>query len=460
MADRFQDRTYYAELLRIGLPIMVQNLIFNGLLMIDNVMIGGLGDAAISAVGIANKLSFVFILLLFGINSGACGFSSQFWGKGDLVSVRKVLGISLHLCMVAAVPFFLVSQFLPRQVMTFFIHDARVVDLGTAFLRINGWSFLIQSVSATYAIQSRGVGRTRPPMVASILALTVNTVLNYALIYGRFGLPAMGVRGSATATLIARILELGLLLGIIYGRGYELAASWRELGGYSRAFLRRYFGPVLPVILNEFLWAIGISMYTVFYGMQGVGSTTTAQIMEVMTGLFMAAAFGLGNACGTMVGNRIGAGQDAVARVYAKRSVALGVGVGVVMGAGLAFGAPLFLSFFRVGPGVLVSCRLAAYVLAATLPLRMVNLIMIVGVCRNGGDTVFAAVVDVLSPWCVGVPMAALGVMVLHWPIYMVMALVCLEEVVKAGFGIWRLLSGRWLNNLVRDIQGGVVLAP
>jgi len=295
-------------------------------------------------------------------------------------------------------------------------------------------------------------------MVAGILALTVNTVLNYALIYGRFGLPAMGVRWSATATLIARILELGLLLGIIYGRRLELAASFSELGGYSRAFLRRYFGPVLPVILNEFLWAIGISMYTVFYGMQGVGSTTTAQIMEVMTGLFMAAAFGLGNACGTMVGNRIGAGQDAVARVYAKRSVALGVGVGVVMGAGLAFGAPLFLSFFRVGPGVLVSCRLAAYVLAATLPLRMVNLIMIVGVCRNGGDTVFAAVVDVLSPWCVGVPMAALGVMVLHWPIYGVMALVCLEEVVKAGFGIWRLLSGRWLNNLVRDIQGGVVL--
>jgi len=158
MADRFQDKTYYAELLRIGLPIMVQNLIFSGLLMIDNVMIGGLGSAAISAVGIANRLSFVFILLLFGVNSGACGFSSQFWGKGDLVSVRKVLGVSLHLCMAAAVPFFLVSQFLPRQVIAFFIRDARVVELGAAFLRINGWSFLVQSVSATYAIQSRAWG--------------------------------------------------------------------------------------------------------------------------------------------------------------------------------------------------------------------------------------------------------------------------------------------------------------
>ena len=458
-AVNFRDKTYYAELARIGLPIMVQNLIFNGLLMIDNVMIGGLGDAAISAVGIANKLSFVFILLLFGVNSGAGGFNSQFWGKRDLASVRKVLGLSLHLCMAAAVPFFLVSQFLPRQVMTFFIRDAQVIALGTSFLRIIGWSFLLQSVSATYAIQSRGVGRTRPPMVASALALTVNTVLNYGLIYGRFGLPAMGIRGSATATLIARALELALLLGIIYGRKYELAASLREMSGYSRAFVRRYFGPVLPVILNEIFWAIGISMYTVFYGMQGVAATTTAQIMEVMTGLFFSAAFGLGNACGVMVGNQIGAGREALARSYAKRSVVLGVGLGVLMGAGLALAAPLFLSFFRVGPGVLTACRYAAFVFAATLPLRVINLVMIVGVCRNGGDTIFAALVDVLSPWCVGIPMAALGVMVLHWPVYLVMALVSLEEVVKACFGIWRLLSGKWLNNLVRDIHGGVVLA-
>jgi len=454
----FRDRRYYSELLRIGFPIMVQNLILSGLLLIDNVMIGGMGDAAISAVGIANKLGFVFILLLFGVNSGASGFSSQFWGKGDLASVRKVLGISMQICLVAAVPFFLVSQFLPRQVMTFFIRDAQVIEQGAGFLRIIGWSFLLQAISGTYAIQSRGVGRTRPPMYASVLALMVNTVLNYALIYGRLGLPAMGVRGSALATLIARALELGLLLGIIYGRKYELAASLREMTGYSREFARRYLGPVLPVIVNEVLWATAVSMYTVFYGMQGVNATTTAQIMEVMTSLFFAAAFGLANACGVMVGNRIGAGQEALARVYAKRSALLGVGLGLVMGACLAAAAPFFLSFFRVGPQVAAACRLASFVLAMTLPIRVINLIMIVGVCRNGGDTLFAALVDVLSPWCVGIPMAALGVIVLRWPIYLVMALVSLEEVVKAAFGIWRLLSGRWLNNLVRGIHAGVVV--
>lgn len=453
----FRDRAYYSELVRIGLPIMIQNMVFSGLLMIDNVMIGGLGDAAISAVGIANKLGFIYILLLFGVNSGASGFSSQFFGKGDLVSVRKVLGISLYLCLAAAVPFFLVSQFLPRQVLTFFIDDPEVITQGAAFLRIVGWSFLVQAISATYAIQSRGVGRTRPPMYASALALGVNTVLNYGLIYGKWGLPAMGVRGSATATLIARILELGLLLGIIYGRKYELAASFHELRDFSRAFARRYLGPVLPVILNEVAWAAGISMYTVFYGREGVYATTTAQIMEVMGGLFISAAFGLGNACGVMVGNKIGAGQEPVARTYANRSMVLGAGVGVFMGLSLALVAPFFLSFFHVQPAVLASCRIAAWVAGAVFPFKVLNLIWVVGICRNGGDTIYAAVVDALMPWCVGIPMAALGVLVLQWRIHWVMALVALEEAVKFLFGLWRLASGRWLHNMVRDIHGGVV---
>ncbi len=450
----FEDRSYYREMVRIGLPVIIQNVIFNSLTVIDNIMIGGMGDTAISAVGIANKLSFVFILFMFGVNSGASVFSAQFWGKGDVAAVRKVLGISLRICLLAAVPFLLVSQFLPRQMMTFFIADERVVAQGAIFLRIIGWSYLLQSISAAYAIQSRGVGRTRPAMYASVAALLLNTVLNYGLIYGRFGLPAMGVAGSATATLVARVVELAILLGIIYGNKYELAASFREMGGVSKDFLRRFLKPVFPVIANEILWAIGVSMYTFFYGMQGVMATTTAQIMEVMHGLFFSLFFGLGSACGVMVGNRIGAGDEATARVYAKRSVIIGTVMGLVMGVALAAAAPLFLRLFNVGPEVVRACRLAAYVFAGTMFIRVINLIMVVGVCRNGGDTVFAALIDVLAPWCVGIPMAALGVMVLHWPIYLVMALVSLEEVVKAVFGIWRLITGKWLHNLVHDMHG------
>ncbi|HNX32018.1 MAG TPA: MATE family efflux transporter [Holophaga sp.] len=456
----FKDRAYYADVFRIGLPVMLQNLIFNGLALVDNVMIGGKGDAAISAVGVANKLSFVFALFVFGVNSGANMFCAQFWGKGDLASVRKVLGISMRISVAMAVPFLVVSQFMPRQFMTFFIRDPQVVEQGAAFLRIMGWSYLVQAVTSAYAIQSRGVGRTRPPFYASAMALAVNTALNYVLIYGRFGFPALGVRGSALATLVARSLELGLLLAIIYGNRYELAASWSEMGGYSKEFLRRFIKPVTPVIANEVFWSIGVSLYTFFYGMQGVQATTTAQIMEVMSNLFFSVLMGLGNSCGTMIGNRIGAQEEETARVYAKRSVLLGVFVGLVVGAILALSAGLFLSFFDVSPGIHDACRKAAYVYGGTMFLRSINMIVVVGVCRSAGDTVFAALIDVLTPWCIGIPMAALGVMVLHWPIHLVILLVTLEEWVKAGLGVWRLLSGKWLNNLVRDLHGGEVETP
>ena len=453
----FHDRAYYTELVRIGLPVMLQNLIFNGLALVDNVMIGGMGDAAISAVGIANKLTFIYILFMFGVHSGANMFCAQFWGKGDLSALRKVLGISIRISLLAMLPYLFISQVLPRQFMTFFIRDPQVVAQGASFLRIMGWSYVLQAVSAAYAIQSRGVGRTRPPFYASAAALGVNTLLNYVLIYGRYGFPIMGVRGAAVATLIARALEMGILLGIIYGKKYELAASWSDMSGYSREFFMRFLKPVLPVIANEVLWSMGVSLYTFFYGMQGVYATTTAQIMEVMSNLFFSVLFGLGSACGVMIGNRIGAGEDAVARVYAERSVVLGAFIGLLVGGGLALFSPLFLAFFHVSPGIHAACRAAAYVYAGTMSLRAINLIMVVGVCRSAGDTIFAALIDVLTPWLIGLPMAALGVMVLHWPIYLVILLVSLEEVVKAVLGVWRLLSGKWLNNLVRDLHGGEV---
>ena len=189
--------------------------------------------------------------------------------------------------------------------------------------------------------------------------------------------------------------------------------------------------------------------------MQGVYATTTAQIMEVMSNLFFSVLIGLGSACGVMIGNRIGAGEERVARIYAARSVLFGACTGLVVGGGLALCSPLFLAFFHVSPGIHAACRAAAYVYAGTMFLRSINMIMVVGVCRSAGDTVFAALIDVLSPWLIGIPMAALGVMVLHWPIYLVILLVSLEEAVKAAFGVWRLLSGKWLNNLVRDLHGG-----
>ena len=181
------EHDFIRDIIRIGLPIVLQNLIFNGLALVDNVLIGGLGAAPIAALGVANRLGFVFALLLFGIHSGANMFGAQFWGKRDLAGVRKVLGIALIAGIAASSLFLLIAQLMPEAFIRFFIDDDEVVRMGADFLRIVSWSYLLQAVTSAFAIQSRGVGRTKPPLVASAIALCLNTGLGYLLIYGKLG---------------------------------------------------------------------------------------------------------------------------------------------------------------------------------------------------------------------------------------------------------------------------------
>lgn len=449
----FRDKRFWSLMISIGLPIAIQNLIFNGLTLVDNILIGGLGEANIAAVGIANKLTFIFNLFMFGINSGANIFSSQFWGKRDLVGVRKVLGLSLMLGLGVSVPFLLIGTVFSSMFVSIFSNDPEVIAKGSAFLKIVALYYPVSAITASYGMQSRGVGRTKLPLMSSAIALSINTLLGYTLIYGKLGLPAMGIAGAALATVLARTLECGILLKLIYGNKYELAAKFSEFSGYTRDFMKRFFKPVLPVIVNETLWAVGVTGYTFFYGRLGTEAVATVQILDVINGMFFSLFMGMGNACGAIIGNMIGAGEEDTARIYAKRSIAFGMFFGVIVGTLMLVTAPVFLGFFNINAATYAICRTTLIVYACYAVPKIINMIMIVGVCRGGGDTVFALAIDVGAPWLIGLPMAFLGVVVFAFPVYLVMAMINIEELVKCVLGITRLISNKWLHNLVRDIH-------
>jgi putative MATE family efflux protein len=451
----FKDRRFWGLIIKIGFPIALQNLIFNSLTLVDNMLVGGLGDSHIAAVGVAGKLNFIFAVFLFGVNSGANIFSAQFWGKKDLKGVRMVLGTSLMMGMSIAVIFTMIGLLFPHKVVDIFSDDPEVIRLGASYLRIIALTFPISAIASSFSIQSRGVGRPQVPLLASATALTLNAFLDYILIYGKLGLPAMGIEGAAVATVIAKVVECVIILTVIYSRKYELAVRLKDLEGVNRAFVAKLIKPVTPVILNELLWAVGVTGYTYFYGKLGTEAVATVQILDIINGMFFSLFMGLGNACGALVGNLIGAGDETRARVYAKRSVVVGVMLGAVVSVLLLIGAPFFLRFFNITEETLLVCRRTIYVYAAyTIP-KLINMIMIVGVCRSGGDTVFAAIIDAGAPWFIGIPMAFMGVQVLALPVYWVMALINIEELVKSILGFRRLLSGKWLHNLVRDMNTG-----
>jgi len=444
-----KNKAFYRIALALTAPIALQNLIASGLNLVDTILIGGLGPTAIAAVGLANQVFFLFNLVSFGICSGMAIFIAQFWGGRDAANIRRVLGLCLISNTAVALLFFALAFFLPGPVMRLFTTDPQVILLGCCFLRIIALSYLMFGVTFAYAFVLRGVGKPIYPMVTGFVAFGLNTFLNYLLIYGHGGLPRLGVSGSALATLIARTVEVVMILGFVYGLRLVPAAKPRELLDLSAAFVKRIYRTTVPVILNEFLWALGITMYTVVYGRLGTQVIAAYNIFSTVERLSMVLFFGLASACAVMVGQRIGAGDEETAFAYAKKFSFLGPALGLLIAGGLLLASGPIWSVFRVPGEVTAVARQFLTVFALTIPIRIFNLTNIVGILRSGGDTRFSLFIDTAGLWLLAVPLAFLGGLVWHLPPIYIYLLTVLEEAFKFSLGLWRMRSGRWINNLV-----------
>ncbi len=444
----FKDKHFFSQVFRIGLPITIQNLTLASLNLVDNIIIGGLGEAAIAGVGLANQYFFLLNLLLFGIASGSSIFTAQYWGSKDIKNIHRVLGLCLLTGGGAAFVFTLGGLFFPAEIIGIFSEDPEVIMLGSQFLRIIVLSYVVTAVTFSYSFTLRSTGTVKAPMAVSIVALSVNTVLNYLLVYGYFGFPALGVRGSAISTVIARFIELALLLFIVYGKAYPAAAKVRELTDISLGFAKRFFKVTVPVILNESMWALGVTLYAVVYARMGTEVIASTNISGTIERIVWVIFLGFGNACGVMLGNKIGEGDDKAAFLYAKRFSLLGPAAAVAIGAVMIFLSGWALSPYNVSTAVYQYAQMNLIVFCCFMWVKVFNYINIVGILRSGGDTTFCLILDTGGVWLVGVPLAFLGGLFWHLPIYWVYALVNIEEVFKLILGIPRLLSKKWINNL------------
>ena len=450
--ENARSKNFYKKVLAIALPITLQNLISSSLNLVDNVMIGRLGDEFLASVGMANQLFFLFVLLLFGTNSGTTIFISQFWGKKDVKNIRRVMGIALIISGIFGVIFTIGALFIPKSIMRVFTDDLRVIELGSQYLRIVSLSYIFTAINFSYSFASRSIGDAKLVMKISAISLGVNTTLNYLLIFGNFGFPNLGIKGAAIATVIARIVETTLLLSNIYTRKGALAGKISEMLDLSKDFVYKFFQTTLPVILNEAFWSLGVTAYAAAYGRIGTGSFAAVQIANTIQNIFMVAGMGLGNACGVMIGNQIGADNEEEAIYYAKKYSILAPLIGIVLGVALVVVSPFILQLFGASPNIYEDARRILLVTSFFIPFRMFTSVLVVGILRGGGDTKFSLFLEMGSVWGIGVPMAFMGALVWKLPIYWVVALVSMEEIVKTSIGIPRVISKKWIKNVIKDI--------
>lgn len=445
----FCDRTFLRKTIIIALPIAMQQLLNSLVNMIDNLMIGQLGEVPIAAVGLANKVFFVFTLLVFGCCSGAGVLAAQFWGRHDKGNIKRVLGISLLIGVVGSLFFTIPSLLIPEKVMRIFTPSPETIAIGAQYLVIAALSYPFTAISQVYVAMLRSVEQAKLPVFTSCVAIVINVVANYILIFGKFGAPALGVVGAAYGTLIARICECMVLLLVIYGRKLVLAANLKELfSGYPVSLLQEYIKTSAPVIANEFMWGLGTTLYFLAYGRMGDQAVAAITLATTVQDLFMVFFAGLSSATAIILGHELGAGLLDLAKKDAKLFLWLQFDMVLVLGMLCYILRWQFIGLFDITPEVAELVNRCIIVFIFAMPAKNFNYVNIVGILRSGGDTKACFILDTLSVWLVGVPMAFLGALVFELPIYIVYAMVMLEEVMKLIFGYFRYKKEIWVKNL------------
>jgi putative MATE family efflux protein len=443
----FSDRRFYSTMLKLAVPITIQQFVSSSTNLLDVLMIGQLGETAIAAMGLSNQIFFLLALFLFGISSGSAIFTAQYWGKGDLTNLRKVMGIGLTLAISVALFYTLVALLIPKTVLSIYTKDQAVIDLGSQYLQIVGFGYIVTAVSLTFMSVLRSTQNVRLPMVITIIALSTNIFLNYCFILGNFGFPAMGVRGAAIGTLISRIFEFVLIVIFSYRKKTAAAAKLSELR-YSFSFFIEVLKTSLPAAINEVFWSLGITTYYAVYARIGTEAVAAININATIENMTFVIFIGFANACAIMIGNQIGAGEEKDAYGYGARFLILSIIISIFMGLFVILLRPHILSLYNIEPISYDYAYRIQFIYAISLWIRASNLILFIGILRSGGDTRYALMVEMASIWLIGVPSALIGGFVLHWPVYYVYALVLSEEIVKLAIVVPRFISRKWIHNL------------
>ncbi len=446
---------FYKRLMYLSMPIVLQNLITFSLGLIDTFMVSQLGNTEMAAVTAANVPVFLLISIVFGVQSGLGILVSQYWGKQDMRSISRAIGVAAASGVVVAALLAAVLFLWPVQIMDLLSNNHQLSVLGAPYLKLIGISYIFNMVSSVYASAQRSAENPSFGMKLFGASTLINTGLNYLLIFGKLGFPMLGIQGAAIATLCARICEF--IICLLYAlRDRRIRIQWAAFFRPGWDMLRRFLKYASPVVLNEAAWGLGNSLLTVILGYteNSVEMLAANAVMGNLSRLFLVFCFGLGAAVGVLVGKAIGEGrsQDEImdlSRALLRFTIVSGI-ILTVFALSLVptlFVPVVFPLFKLYGESAVIATALAVTAFA-TIPLHAHSISSITGVLRAGGDVFWSAALDLGPQWCIGLPLTALCALVLKtgiWPIAIAMQL---EYFVKVPLCEYRVRSRKWIHDV------------
>lgn len=448
MQDQVTPPSYYRTIIHLLIPIAIQAFFNSALALVDNMFVGQIDEVAVTAVSLASQVFFILSLIYFGINSGSAIFTAQFWGNNDSESIRKVVGVNLLINISLGLVVTLLAELLPEMILGLYTRDQAVITAGAPYLRIYAIGYVFLGITQALYFTLRSTQNVKIPMFVNSLALIVNTCLGYILIFGKLGVTPMGIEGAAIANATARILEFIALFVILTWSKSFLFRDYKTMFPIRREFVLRFLKYAAPVALNELLWSVGFSTYNSIYAHIGTDSAAATNIAFSLENLFFVPFLGLGNACAILIGNQIGAEDKDKAYHSAARSLRLTVITAIGMGLIMFIAKDWILQIYHISAITRDYAALVITWLSIALIAKSWNMVVLIGILRAGGDTRFALGLELATMWLYGVPAAWISANVFQLPVFWVVPIVLIEELLKAIISYTRFRSKKWIHHL------------
>lgn len=451
-----QPKGFYKRLFLLALPVIVQNFITTSLGFLDTFMVGLLGSDQMSAVTVANVPVFIIQLIVFGLQSGSSVLISQYWGRGDRESINRVMGIGFFIAGGVSVLFSIVLCAFPAQVLYLITDNLTLVTLAEPYLRIVGFSYIFNSISSIYIGMQRSIENPRFGMIVFATSMLCNTIGNYVLIFGKLGLPALGITGAAVATLLSRVVEFVIVVFYAF-RCRTMPLMPHAIFHPGMDMLHRFLRYSAPVLINETLWGTGFSLITVIMGHMAESSdliaayTLAGNIDRLMT----SGIYGIAAAAAVIVGKEIGTGNLKgvynIGRALCFTSLIFGIGLGVLeYTMFVTLMRPFVMPLFSLSALSEQLCGVMLICYACAIPLHSFSSTMAVGVLRGGGDVNASLVIDNVPLWFGTLPLMCLLGLVLKVSNEVFCLCLMIEYILKTPLGLIRLRSGKWIHDITR----------
>lgn len=442
-------KQFYNNLARLALPISLQSLMLASVAAGDALMLGKIAQDEMTAVSLATQIQFVQNMFIMAVTGAGAILGAQYWGKGDRHTLEDIFNMMLRFCGIISIIFFLGCEFTPELLMHIFTHDEPLIVIGSAYLRIAGWSYLFTGISQCYLTMMKVSDHVKPGALISSCAVLLNLCLNAVFIFGLLGAPRMQARGAAFATTLSRIVELALCIIVSSKSSYIRPAFGRFLR-LPKQLKADFIKQCLPLMGGSLCWGVGFTSYTAIMGHMGSDAAAANSVSAVARDLICCMCNGIGSAAGIIVGNELGAGRLELGKAYGIKLKNISYIIGFISTALVLAVTPLVLRMviltdqareYLIGMMVIMSIYMIG---------RCVNTVTINGVLDGGGDTLFDMYSLIVCMWLIAIPLALIGAFVLHWHPLAVYACTCLDEVGKIPWVMLRFRKYKWVQDLTR----------